>query len=164
MWAIYRGEPEIDVAVHRLATEYDTGEILAVTTLPLDATPTPEHVFGLWEAAAGPTLDAAIDRVLSGEAGWAQPEGDVEILPLFQSADGALDWNATTRTLMCRWTACTMGGTPVTLPIDGVRRTVRGLRVVVDSATSDKPGTVLSSLGSDHIVAASDGLVLVEVD
>lgn len=164
MWAIYRGEPEIDVAVHRLATEYDTGEILAVTTLPLDATPTPEHVFGLWEAAAGPTLDAAIDRVLSGEAGWAQPEGDVEILPLFQPADGALDWNATTRTLMCRWTACTMGGTPVTLPIDGVRRTVRGLRVVVDSATSDKPGTVLSSLGSDHIVAASDGLVLVEVD
>lgn len=29
---------------------------------------------------------------------------------------------------------------------------------------SERPGTVLSSLGSDHIVAALDGLVLVEVD
>ena len=164
MWAIYRGEPEIDIAVHRLATEYDTGEVLAVTTLPLDATPTPEHVFGLWESAAGPTLDAAVARVLSGEAGWAQPETDVEILPLFAPADGELDWDATTRTLLCRWTACTMGGTPVTVPIDGVRRTVRGLRVVADSVTSEKPGTVLSSLGSDHIVAAQDGLVLAEVD
>lgn len=164
MWAIYRGEPEIDIAVHRLATEYDTGEVLAVTTLPLDATPTPEHVFDLWASAAGPTLDAAVDRVLSGEAGWAQPEGEVDVLPLFGPADGELDWDLTARALMCRWTACTMGGTPVTVPIDGVRRTVRGLRVVVDSATSDKPGTVLSSLGSDHIVAAQDGLLLVEVD
>ena len=75
-----------------------------------------------------------------------------------------LEHDTATRTLMCRWTACTMGGTPVTVPIDGVRRTVRGLRVVVDAATSDRPGTVLSSLGSDHIVAASDGLMLVEVD
>ena len=164
MWAIYRGEPEIDIAVHRLATEYDTGEVLAVTTVPLDATPTPEHVFGLWESAAGPTLDAAVERVLSGEGGWAQPEGDVDVLPLFQPADGELDWDVTTRTLMCRWTACTMGGTPVTVPIDGTRRTVRGLRVVADSATTDRPGTVLSTLGSDHIVAASDGLMLVEVD
>jgi methionyl-tRNA formyltransferase len=86
------------------------------------------------------------------------------VLPLFTAADGELDWDVPTRTLMCLWTACTMGGTPVTVPIDGVRRTVRGLRVVADSATSDRPGTVLSSLGSDHIVAASDGLMLVEVD
>ena len=164
MWAIYRGESEIDISVHRLATEYDTGEVLAVTTVPLDAAPTPEHVFGLWESAAGPTLDAAVDRVLSGEGGWAQPEGDVDVLPLFTAAEGELDWDVATRTLMCRWTACAMGGTLVTVPIDGVRRTVRGLRVVVDAATSDKPGTVLSSLGSDHIVAASDGLMLVEVD
>ena len=163
MWAIYRGEPEIDVCVHRLATEYDTGEVLAVTTLPLEATPTPEHVFGLWESAVGSTLDTAIDRVLSGEGGWAQPEGDVKILPLFTPADGELDWNATTRTLMCRWTACTMGGMPVTLPIGGKRRTVRGLSVVADAVTSERPGSVLSSLGSDHIVAARDGLMLAEV-
>lgn len=102
--------------------------------------------------------------MLSGEGGWAQPETDVEILPLFAPADGELDWDATTRTLLCRWTACTMGGTAVTVPIGGVRRTVRGLRVVADSVTSEQPGTVLSSLGSDHIVAAQDGLVLAEVD
>jgi len=164
MWAIYHGEPEIDVCVHRLATEYDTGEVLAVATLPLDATPTPEHVFGLWESVVAATLNTAIDRVVSGEGGWAQPETDVDVLPLFQPSDGVLDWDLTTRTLMCRWTACTMGGQPVTLPIDGERRTVRGLRVVADAASTEPSGTVLSSLGSDHIVAARDGLMLVEVD
>jgi methionyl-tRNA formyltransferase len=164
MWAIYRGEPEIDVAVHRLASDFDTGDVLAVTTLLLDATPTPEHVFDLWSSAVGPTLDAAIARVVAGEPGWPQPRGDVDILPLFDSSHGELDWDETTRTLMCRWTACTMGGAQVTVPLDGSRRVLRGLRVVEGAATVERPGTILSSLGRDHIVAARDGLLLVEVD
>lgn len=164
MWAIYRGEPEIDVTVHRLASEFDTGDVLAVTTVPLEETPTPEGVFDLWSSSVGPTLDAAVARVQSGESGWPQPAGDVEILPVFGPAHGELDWDETTRTLMCRWTACTVGGVAVTVPLEGSRRTLRGLRVVEDAVTTESPGTVLSSLGRDHIVAARDGLVLAEVD
>lgn len=164
MWAVYRGEPEIDITVHRLASGFDNGDVLGVTTLPLDATPTPEHLFELMSSSVGATLDVAIDRVLAGESGWAQPESDADVLPVFTPADGELEWSETTRTLMCRWTACTIGGQPVTVPIDGSRRTVRALRVVEGAVTSERPGTVLSSLGSDHIVAAADGLVLAEVD
>ena len=164
MWAIYRGEPEIDVSVHRLASEFDTGDVLAVQTAVLDATPTPEHILDLWTATTGPTLDAAVTRLVAGDRGEPQPAGDVELLPLFSPRDGELDWHETTRTLMCRWTACALGGTAVTLPIEGQRRGVVGLRVVSDAETSAPPGTVLSSLGHDHIVAARDGLLLAEVE
>ena len=164
LWAVYRGEPEIDVTVHRLASGFDTGDVLAVSTAGLDETPTPEHIFDVWSATVGPTLDAAVARVVAGEQGDPQPEGDVDILPVFSPADGELTWDNTTRTLMCRWTACTMGGTPVTLPIDGERRVVLGLRVVASAGTSEQPGTVLSSLGRDRIVAARDGLLLAEVE
>ena len=162
MWAIYLGEPEIDVAVHRLASDFDTGDVLAVSTVALDATPTPEHVFELWSSLVPATLDTAIARVLAGESGSPQPAGEVDILPLFAPEDGALEWDETTRTLMCRWTACTMGGLPVTLPLGAVRRTVRGLCVVEGAVTAERPGTVLSALGDDHIVAARDGLLLAE--
>lgn len=81
MWAIYRGESEIDVTVHRIASQFDTGDVLAVTATPLDSTPTPERVLELWSASVPPTLDAAVDRVLSGEPGWPQPAGNVDILP-----------------------------------------------------------------------------------
>jgi len=164
MWAIYRGEPEIDVSVHRIASEFDTGEVLAVSTAALDATPTPEHVLDVWTTTTGPTLDAAVARVLAGERGDPQPPGDVDPHPLFEAADGELSWNSTTRTLMCRWTACSVWGLPVTLPIGGEPRVVKGLRVVAGVAASEAPGTVLSSLGSDHIVAARDGLLLAEVE
>ena len=164
MWAIYRGEPEIDVTVHRLDSEFDTGDVLAVTTVPLEETPTPEAVLELWSHSVGPTLDAAVERIVSGQPGWPQPTGEVDILPVFSPAHGELDWDQTTRTLMCRWTACTVGGVAVTVPLEGTRHTLRGLRVVEDAVTTELPGTVLSSLGRDHIVAARDGLLLAEVE
>lgn len=164
MWGIYRGDAEIDITVHRLDTDFDTGDVLAVTSTPLGPAPTPEQMDDMWARSVGPTLDAAVARVLSGEEGLRQPQEDVEILPLFEPTDGELEWNLTTRTLMCRWCACTINGMPVTVPIDGTRRTLRDLRVVPDAATSEPPGSVLSSRGDDHIVAALDGLMLAQVE
>ena len=163
MWAVYRGEPEIDITIHRLAHAYDTGDVLAVTTVSIDASPTPEHLHEVMTASVGPTLDAAIMRVLSGGEGLQQPNRDVEAHPLFTSADGDLDWNLSTRELMCRWSACAFTGVPVTVPIDGVRRTIRGMREVGDLVTTEDPGTVLVSLGGDHVIAARDGVMLVQV-
>lgn len=162
-WAVYLGEPEIDITVHRLSSEFDTGDILGVTTLPVGNSPTPDQLEEMMSLHVGPTLDAAVTAALSGDVGLRQPETDCKTFTCFDPSDGELDWNLTTRMLMCRWSACAFTELPVTLPIAGTRRVVRGLLPIGGWSPSEPPGSILLSLDSNHIVTTLDGVVLIRI-
>lgn len=162
-WAVYRGDAEIDVTVHRIAPGFDTGNVMAVTPVSVDGTLSPARLREIFASVIPDTLDAAVARAVAGEPGEPQPEGDFDVLPLFTPADGELDWDLTPRDLMCRWTACDFGGVAITVPTPAGRRRVSAMSVVSHAASDQEPGTFLSSLGDDAIVAVRDGIVLVEL-
>lgn len=162
LWALYRGDAEIDVTVHRIAAGFDTGNVMAVSPVFVDGTLSPTRLRDILASVVPVTLDAAVARALEGDPGESQPAGDLEVLPVFTPADGELDWDLTPRDLMCRWTACDFGGVPITVPMGEGRRRVTAMSVVSHAASDQGPGTVLASLGRDCLVAARDGIVLVE--
>ena len=163
LWAIYRGDDEMGITVHRIASGFDTGRVMAVTSVAVDGMMSPARLRDIYTAAIPATLDIAVGRAATGDEGESQPEGDYEVLPLFTQGDGDLDWGLSPRDLMCRWTACDFGGIHVTLPMPEGRRRVNAMSVVSHAASDQEPGTVLASLGRDSIVAARDGIVLVEL-
>jgi len=163
-WAIYRQEPQITITVHRLAHGFDIGAVMATEDLLVGESPTPESLFASMLECVPRVLDAAVSAVLAGEAGIEQSTGDFPDWHRFTDEDGALDWDATVRSLLCRHVACTLAGTPVWMPVDGISRRIRQMRPVADVMPHHAPGTVLSRLGEDAIVVAADGLVLVELE
>lgn len=162
LWAVYLGEPSIDISVHRLAPGFDVGDVLAVTPVVINEALSPRVLLDIFETHVPPTLNAAVERALAGESGDPQAEGTVNTRGLFTTADGDVSWDLTARELLCRWTACEFGGVAITLPVGAGRATVTALSIVSHAATDQPPGTVLSRLGRDAIVAVRDGLVLAE--
>jgi len=162
-WAIYREELRYRISVHRLAHGFDIGAVMATEDLPVGEAPTADAIFAGMLDAIPRVLDAALAAVLADEPGIEQPGGDFPEWHLFTRADGELDWDSSVRSLMCRHAACAIAGLPVTMKVDGIDQQIRHMRPVADIAPLHPAGTVLSRLGDDAIIAAADGLLLVEL-
>jgi methionyl-tRNA formyltransferase len=75
LWAIWNGDPNMGVTVHRMTDRIDAGPILAqVDDLPLPDRVTNQDVWRLEQMALPGLLEVALDRLVRGDPGTPQRE------------------------------------------------------------------------------------------
>ena len=74
-WAIRNGDEEIGITFHRMDAELDTGPILVQASFPLGEYTVPSELYERMGPLVMETLAAALERLVAGDEGTAQPEG-----------------------------------------------------------------------------------------
>lgn len=77
-WAVRNGETEIGLSYHLMDAAFDTGNLLAQTSIPLADDDTEESLFARFPAAAAELLPVVFDRLARGEHGDRQEGGDYQ--------------------------------------------------------------------------------------
>jgi methionyl-tRNA formyltransferase len=131
-WTLRLGDREWGLTWHRMDAEFDTGPILAQTTIPvLDDETTIEEIGPRIGAAGLELLPQALERVAAGDPGDPQSEEGATWAGYFGEDYAEVDWSRTAREIhnQVRAWALTFGMGGVTGPyaqLDGTR--VRLLR------------------------------------
>lgn len=126
-WAMREGDREFGLTWHRMDADYDTGPILAQTTVPIEDGDTTIEIIGpkLLQAALA-LLPHVFDRLGAGDPGDPQPTEGVSWAGLFGEDYAAVDWTQPARAIhnQVRAWMLTFGLCPVEGPIaelDGER-------------------------------------------
>jgi methionyl-tRNA formyltransferase len=88
-WAVRSGETQIGMTYHVMDETFDTGGILAQTSVPLEDDEDLESLWPKLGAAAAEILPAVFDRLARGDRGDAQGEGSYQ--SLFEEEYAILD-------------------------------------------------------------------------
>jgi methionyl-tRNA formyltransferase len=79
-WAVRMGETEIGMTYHLMDEQFDTGNILAQTSVPLDDEETNDSLWPKLGAASTELLPVVFERLASGDRGDPQEGGDYQSL------------------------------------------------------------------------------------
>ena len=79
-WAIRMGETELGMTYHVMDEQFDTGGILAQTTVPLQDDETGETLWAKLGEASAELIPAAFERLARGDRGDPQEGGDYQSL------------------------------------------------------------------------------------
>ncbi|MGB7760951.1 MAG: formyltransferase family protein [Bryobacteraceae bacterium] len=79
-WELYDGASSAGVTVHFIDKGLDTGDIVAVSTVPIRATDTPESLVEKLDEEGARLLASVVSTIRSGKA-TPQPRGDLPIKP-----------------------------------------------------------------------------------
>ncbi len=77
-WAMRNGESEIGLTYHLMDAEFDTGNILAQQSVPLDLDDTLETLVAKLKGASAALLPVVFERLARGEPGEPQQGGDYQ--------------------------------------------------------------------------------------
>ncbi|HET7855272.1 MAG TPA: formyltransferase family protein [Gaiellaceae bacterium] len=99
-WAMRDGDSEFGLTWHRMDAEYDTGPILAQTTVPIEDEDTTIEVIGpkLIQAALA-LLPGVFERLEAGDPGDAQPTEGATWAGLFEEDYAMVDWRRPARAI-----------------------------------------------------------------
>jgi methionyl-tRNA formyltransferase len=79
-WAVRMGETEIGMTYHLMDDQFDTGNILAQTSVPLDDEETNDSLWPKLGAASAELLPQVFERLANGDPGDPQEGGDYQSL------------------------------------------------------------------------------------
>jgi methionyl-tRNA formyltransferase len=151
-WALRDGDGEFGSTWHRMDAEYDTGPILAQTTVPIEDEDTTIEVIGpkLIQAAFG-LLSRVFERLEAGDPGDPQSTEGVTWAGLFEEDYATVDWSQPARAIhnQVRAWHLTFGLCPVEGPIaelDGER-----IKLLRTSLTDPGDGTRAVECGDGQI-------------
>jgi methionyl-tRNA formyltransferase len=77
-WAVRNGETEIGLTYHLMDAEFDTGNVLAQTPMPLADDDTDATLFERFPALAAELLPVVLDRLARGDRGEPQEGGEYQ--------------------------------------------------------------------------------------
>jgi methionyl-tRNA formyltransferase len=77
-WAVRNGETEIGLSYHLMDADFDTGNVLAQTPIPLADDETDETLFERFPAIVAELLPVVIDRLARGDRGDPQEGGEYQ--------------------------------------------------------------------------------------
>jgi methionyl-tRNA formyltransferase len=77
-WAVRNGETEIGLSYHLMDADFDTGNVLAQTPIPLADDETDETLFERFPAIAAELLPVVFDRIARGDRGDPQLGGEYQ--------------------------------------------------------------------------------------
>jgi methionyl-tRNA formyltransferase len=77
-WAVRNGETEIGMSYHLMDAQFDTGNVLAQTPIPLADDETNESLFGRFPALTAELLATVFERLERGDRGDPQEGGEYQ--------------------------------------------------------------------------------------
>ena len=77
-WAVRNGETEVGLTYHVMDESFDTGNVLAQTSVPLDDDDTEETLYAKLEREAPQLLATVFERLARGDRGDPQDDGEYQ--------------------------------------------------------------------------------------
>ncbi len=155
---IYEGERLLGATAHRIAPEFDAGEILAQRTRPWRDGATTDDVLRAWYEMVAEVLAEGAARAAAGEQGAPQDEGVATYAGKFTDEERWLSFAEPANVVQRKAVALNLlaATARIRLP-DGefLADDVRASGEPTDAA----PGTVVARSGDRVAVASSDGVV-----
>jgi methionyl-tRNA formyltransferase len=162
-WALRNGDAEMGFTIHRLASDFDTGPILAQARIPIADEDDIDSLVSKFGPVLPGLLGQALERVARGEPGEPQDEAEATYAGLFDDEWRVIDWSQPARTIhnqVRSWIG--MGAIPAGAlgEIDGETLQIRKTRLIPPELTNQAPvppGTVLRRDGERLVVQCGDG-------
>jgi len=151
-WAIINNEPCTAITVHTMVQGVDAGRILYQQLVPIRSDDTVADLYDRLNDLQRRHLGEAVARLLDGDAGLAQNEGDATYACNRMPQDGQIDWSRPTREAYALVRA-------LVAPFPGAFTYLRGQRLTVWRATpvSNPPRYAGRVPGRVIAVSKSDG-------
>lgn len=158
-WAVLNGDAETGVTIQHMATEMDTGEIIAQASTPIDPDETAETLYTRLASMGGELLAKAVADIEQGTATRTPQDGSkMTLAPLLSKELSPMDWNKSARQLHNQVRGLIPWPVAVT-ELNGVRCKVFTTHVPEES-TQKAPGTIIEAGKAGIKIACGGGTVL----
>ena len=157
-WTFRADDRELGFTFHVMDVDFDTGPILAQSSVPLSDDDSADTVFELMTPLVARLLPDALARLESGDRGKPQ-HGAGTHAPVFEDTYAEIDWNRTARDVhnqVRSWFTPSVSG------ILGAHTTLDGERVrvtktqLVEAEHDAEPGTILDRSDGSLLVQCGD--------
>jgi methionyl-tRNA formyltransferase len=152
--ALIAGDATTGVSVFRLEAGLDTGPLLAVEEVPIEALETAGHLLGRLAAVGAPLLARTVDALADGTAAPVPQRGEATLAGKTTLEDGRLDFRAPAAAVLDRYRGVTPEPGAFT-EVDGSRLKVLEAASAPDAAPL-APGTV--ALTGGRVLAGTGDL------
>lgn len=162
-WTVLNGDTQAGLTFHRMAPDFDTGPILAQSTIEITPEDDVDTLMGRIVAAGAALFPRMLEAVARGDPGLPQPEENASYARVSTEEDRWLDWTRPATHLHNQVRAWGRSGAWATL--DGQRIVVRRARVEDAPTEQGSPGSVISRSPRDVAVRTGSGaLVLTDYE
>ncbi|WP_432882370.1 methionyl-tRNA formyltransferase [Kribbella sp. CA-245084] len=152
---IYEGDERVGATVHRTASEFDTGAILAqrITPLPEDLNGT--GLMQSWGTLLRECLAEAVPRLVAGDPGEPQDPASASEAPFFTDAERVLDLTEPARVIRRKCAALNVTSPSAQADLDGATHLI--IRTdPADLPRSAAPGTIIEGHDDGWTVQTAD--------
>ncbi|SBW04435.1 10-formyltetrahydrofolate:L-methionyl-tRNA(fMet) N-formyltransferase [uncultured Eubacteriales bacterium] len=158
-WAVLNGDAETGVTIQHLASEMDTGDIIAQTRTSIGPDETAAQLYGRLAELGGALLVETVAEIEAGTATRSPQDGGAATLaPMLSKALSPMDWNRTAWELHNQVRGLLPWPCAVT-ELAGVRCKIFST-AVLEEKTSKPTGTILAADKNGIRVACGGGTVL----
>ncbi|TDD56867.1 hypothetical protein E1263_25145 [Kribbella antibiotica] len=157
---VYEGSPTVDVTVHRTASAFDTGAIMAQRSAPLPVDLSGAWLFNAWVELLGDALDEAGAKAFAGDPGSAQDDSIASYAGVFEPSECELDLTEPSASIIRKTAALNMFMPRATAVIQGSPVLISSVHV----AGGNNPaaaGTVLAKHPDGWDIQTADGTLRV---
>lgn len=160
-WALRNGDTAVGMTVHRTTADFDTGAILAQSSIPITESEPGEAILDRLAALAPQLIQRALERIARGEFGDPQNDDLASYAGEFDDAWGELDWSQSARTVhnqVRSWNVFRDQSDKAWARIDGEVIRVAQTRLLPEQGPSPStPGTILHRNEERLVVQCGDG-------
>lgn len=159
-WAFRNGDTELGLTVHRLDDQFDTGNILATGSIPIDERDQFSTVADRYGQLLFGLLGEAFGRVAQGDPGDPQDEAQASDAPFFEPGWRYVDWTNPAKTIhnqVRSWTGDRGIPKGALAEIDGQTVRVIHTRLVSNDGQPGDPGAVVRRDGDTILMQCGDG-------
>jgi methionyl-tRNA formyltransferase len=169
-WAIYLGEKQHAVTLHWMYAGIDTGPIAYIERFDLGDRDTGLSVSNTCVRLGVPLIEKLLDTAETDPSGIPTHQQDLSARRVFLRSDvpngGRIDWTESAKQITAFVRAADYGPFPSPWGYPRTRAGESELGIVrarvIDEATAETPGRILSSSIDGVAVASGDGVVLVQ--
>jgi methionyl-tRNA formyltransferase len=162
-WALRNGDAELGFTIHRLASDFDTGPILAQARIPMTDEDDIDSLISKFGPVLPGLLGQALERVARGDPGEPQDEAEATYAGLFEDEWRIIDWSQPARTIhnqVRSWIGLRDIPSGALGEIDGETLQITKTRLIPAEPTQQAqvpPGTVVRRDGERLVVQCGDG-------
>ena len=158
----YDGAKMFGATAHRLAEDYDTGEILSLESAELPEIITPNTSVE-WGKLIKRCIANGMERAISGKPGIVQDDTQATYAPPFRDEEKWVDLQETNRMVLCKTLGLNLAGGLAKTTINGKVYKIHSAHHI-SSGNIMPAGTVIRQKNDMYEVATADGVVKLVVE
>ncbi|MEU4190905.1 formyltransferase family protein [Kribbella sp. NPDC026611] len=153
---IYEGDERVGATVHRTASEFDTGAILAQRIAPLPDDLNGTGLMQSWRTLLSACLDEAVPRLIAGDPGEPQDPDKATDAPFFTEAERLLDLTEPAQVIRRKCAALNVTSPSAQAHLAGATHLITRTDPATSKNSTAQPGTILEEHPDGWTVQTAD--------